>query len=99
MKLCYIWATTLLLKTHSVIFLVGVIPVKNGLFSSSNGPIFLDSVSCNGSESRLSDCFDHATLGSHRCSDSRGHAGVICTGEIQLLLDLHFTLNSPCNHL
>ena len=44
--------------------------------ASSNVPIWLDNVNCNGSESRLIDC-QHNGLGIHNC-DHHKDAGVIC---------------------
>ncbi|CAI8051100.1 Deleted in malignant brain tumors 1 protein [Geodia barretti] len=70
-----------------------VIAVGKSLFSSSSGPIFLDSVDCQGTESRLDECFDRSSLGTHSCRDVSGHAGVICpsiertcdNGEVRLV--------------
>ena len=63
----------------------GVIAVGKSLFSSSSGPIFLDSVDCQGAETRLDQCFDRSWLGAHNCRDDSGHAGVICPCELLTL--------------
>ena len=50
----------------------------SGAFSQS---IWLDDVSCNGSESQLIDC-SHAGIGFHNCSHSND-VGIVCTnGEL-----------------
>ena len=59
-----------------------MVAVGKSLFSSSPGPIFLDRVDCEGTESRLSECFDRSFLGIHSCRDSSGHAGVLCPCEL-----------------
>ena len=59
--------------------------VVNGAFSSSSGPILLDSVDCWGNESRLEQCFNRSSLGDHNCRGSTGHAGVLCPGLLPLL--------------
>ena len=46
---------------------------------SSNAPIVLDFVSCNGSEEHLIDC-GHAGIGVHFCTPFDGEATVLCTG-------------------
>ena len=47
-------------------------------FGGGSGGIFLDDVSCRGSESRLIDC-SHASIGVHNC-DHTDDAGVRCYG-------------------
>lgn len=52
----------------------GAIPVEGSLFSPSSGPVFLDNVDCEGSETELLECAD---LDLVEC-DEDSHAGVIC---------------------
>ncbi|XP_075345958.1 scavenger receptor cysteine-rich type 1 protein M130-like [Mycteria americana] len=48
-----------------------------GYFGPGSGPIWMDNVSCNGTESALSDC-PHRAWGEHSCSHARD-AGVMCS--------------------
>ena len=61
---------------------VNVSASASSLFGSgaSSQHIWLDDVSCKGSESRLIDC-SHAGIGFHNC-DHREDVGIICTGEL-----------------
>ena len=54
----------------------GVTAVSFAAFGAGTGPIWLDSVQCDGTESRLIDCSAN-TIGSHNCVHS-GDAGVRC---------------------
>ncbi|KAM6107534.1 LOW QUALITY PROTEIN: antigen WC1.1-like [Phoenicopterus ruber ruber] len=54
-----------------------------GTFGPGSGPIWMDDVGCNGTESALSDC-KHAGWGEHNCGHHRG-TGVICSGSVRLV--------------
>ncbi|XP_071796352.1 scavenger receptor cysteine-rich type 1 protein M130-like [Asterias amurensis] len=54
--------------------------VLNAGFGPGNGPIFMDDVQCDGSESSLLDCQLGQHLGSHDCWHSKD-TGVVCTDE------------------
>ena len=58
------------------------IPLRDAEFGEGEGPIFLENLGCNGSESQLvgSDgCFLESAVGIHTCDHSED-AGVMCTG-------------------
>ena len=51
---------------------------QNAYFDDGDGSIWLDDVTCLGSEDSLTDC-QHTPFGQHDCSHSED-AGVICSG-------------------
>jgi len=57
----------------------GAVAKPRSFFGDGTGRVFLDSVTCSGSESRLIDC-GHCTLGQHNCHQHSRDAGVICSG-------------------
>ena len=65
---------------------------------SSNAPIVLDVVTCNGSEKHLIDC-GHIGLGVHYCSSFDGEAFVLCTGiKCMMIFNSNVIFNLP-HHL
>lgn len=52
---------------------------QSAFFGAGTGPIWLDDVSCYGTERSITDC-RHRGLGLHDCSHSED-AGVICAGK------------------
>ena len=50
--------------------------INRNFFGPGVGPIFLDNVSCRGSETKLANC-THNGVGNHSCSHLQD-AGVIC---------------------
>ena len=62
---------------HDINFYIGAVPLTFG-FTNGIGQIWLDEVSCRGTESRLIDCPSDG-LGTHNCGHSED-AGVRCPG-------------------
>ena len=65
-------------------------------FGEGTGPIWLDEVSCTGSESELLEC-PHNGIGNHDCSHFED-ASVSC-GKINIVFDLScctYTISEPC---
>ena len=59
---------------------VGAIAVNADFFNEGNGPVILNSVTCNGNESSLLDC-SHVVGENFRCPTS----GVVCQGKLEVL--------------
>ena len=59
-----------------IIFLIGAVAIQSAFFGQGTGSIFLDNVSCRGSETRLIDCPSNP-VGIHNCVHSED-AGVRC---------------------
>ena len=66
--------------------------VLNAAFGPGTGPIYMDDVQCDGSESSLLDCQLGQHLGSHDCWHSKD-TGVVCTDEgmVTIVHGLHET--------
>uniref|UniRef100_A0A3B4A537 SRCR domain-containing protein n=1 Tax=Periophthalmus magnuspinnatus TaxID=409849 RepID=A0A3B4A537_9GOBI len=61
---------------------VAISATQNAHFGQGSGQIWLDDVSCSGSESSLTQC-GHRGFGSHNCGHGED-AGVICSGKMCL---------------
>ena len=55
------------------------IPVRNAVLGEGIGPIFLDQLMCNGSETSLLECLPSENIGFHNCHHNED-AGVRCEG-------------------
>ena len=64
-------------KNVTVVLNAGAVAVRNSHYSAGSGPLFLDSVACNGSESNLLAC--RAQRRPTLCSHDN-EAGVKCQG-------------------
>ena len=65
-------------RSYFAIGSIGASYFSYSRFGGGPGSIFLDDVSCTGSESRLIDCL-HGGIGVHNC-DHTDDAGVRCPG-------------------
>uniref|UniRef100_A0A3Q2VX95 SRCR domain-containing protein n=1 Tax=Haplochromis burtoni TaxID=8153 RepID=A0A3Q2VX95_HAPBU len=63
----------------------------NAQFGQGNGPIWLDDVTCIGTESKISEC-RHGGFGSHDCGHSED-AGVVCEGKYMKYMKSNFVTN------
>ena len=61
-----------------LLIISGAIPRSSAYFGEGSGPILLDQVECNGTETRLIDC-GNIGIGNHDCSHFED-AGVTCPG-------------------
>ena len=57
---------------------LGGVPLNKGFFGNGSGPIILDNVVCQGTESSLLECATNP-IGEHNCDHSED-AGVRCEG-------------------
>ena len=69
----------------------GGTPYYNAYFGVGTGPIYLDDVACNSSDSQLLECSSRPIL-AHNC-DHSADAGVGCEG---VVLFVFVTLNNSC---
>ena len=67
---------------------VGSQAFRNAEFGEGTGPIFLEGLECNGTETSLLDCTMDVELGLTVCDHSED-AGIRCYGEQDLHLYIH----------
>ena len=75
---------------HSLYHVVDATAYSRAHFGAGTGSIFLDDVSCSGTESRLIDC-SHSGVGTHNCGHSED-AGVSCLGKVCVVVCLEWKL-------
>ena len=63
-----------------ILLALGVEALKGAYFGEGSGPVWLDDVSCDGSEQTLISCLTGDLIGQHNC-DHDEDAGVKCQGE------------------
>ena len=63
-------------------------------FGRGSGPIFLDDIRCNGTESQLTNCAN-VGVGVHNCEHSED-AGVVCAGIMSGFICRNWSLGKEC---
>lgn len=70
----------------------GAIAYSSAMYGPGSGPIFMDKLSCGGTESSLLECRALAPIGVHQCEHSED-ASVFCEGQIfKLNKSIHLRL-------
>ena len=75
----------------SLTLILGTIVHPGGVFGEGDGPIFLSSLACDGTERSLLDCHAFAEIGIHNCLHSQD-VGVTCIGKEFCSLLIRFQL-------